>query len=334
MPSILPSKLALSTSSLGLHPSHLLDEKIKAAVSHGFTGIEIVYGDLDVYASTQRLSITSAAAKVRKLCDTLRIHVLSLCPLENFEGHPSLLHDRLAVGKIWIDLARILKAEYVQVPAQYCRDASADENTIVSELQALADLAASGCPPIGIAYEPMGWSIVYRSWQSALSLTKLVDRANFGICIDSFHIASLLWGDPSHPSGRYPTADRDLADSLTQLVRELPLEKLFYVQLSGGEQFSTVYSSKHPWYLEGEAKEFTWSKHARPFPLETENGDYMPVVEILEAVLEVGYAGWISLETFDRRMRDPSLRIETAAMRAETSIKKLQNAVGGKTSRI
>ncbi|KAJ4345545.1 uncharacterized protein N0V89_011678 [Didymosphaeria variabile] len=328
------SKFALSSSCLGLHPSHPLEEKIKVAAKYGFTGIEIVHGDLERYSSARSLSITSAAHRIRALCDTLNLHILSLCPLENFEGHPSPLEDRLSTARDWIDVARILRAEYVQVPAQYGCDASTDNAVIISELQQLADLGVAAGPKIGIAYEPMGWSVVHKSWESALKLAELVNRPNFGICIDSFHVASLLWGDPAHTSGKYPNADGELAESLARLVRELPLEKLFYVQLSGGERFSPVYSSKHPWHLEGEAKEFTWSKHARPFPLETELGDYMPVVPILEAILQTGYQGWISLETFDRRMRDPVFDIETAAARAEMSVKRLRKAVDGKAANL
>lgn len=335
MSSPLPSsKLALSSSCLGLHPSHLLDDKIRTAAKHGFAGVEIVYGDLERYSHANSLRMNSAARRIRELCDTFKVHILSLCPFENFEGHPSPLKKRLEVAKGWIDLARVLRAEYVQVPAQFGRDASTDSSIIVRELQQLADLGAAADPQISIAYEPMGWSIVYKSWESALELTKLVKRANFGICIDSFHVASLLWGDPSHASGIYPDADRKLAESLARLVHELPLEKLFYVQLSGGERFSPVYSSQHPWYVEGEAKEFTWSKHARPFPLEIQLGDYMPVVETFQAIIQIGYKGWISLETFDRRMREPEFNIETAATRAETSVRMLRKAASDRAANL
>ncbi|KAK7191804.1 hypothetical protein DPSP01_007159 [Paraphaeosphaeria sporulosa] len=328
------SRLALSSSCLGLHPSHALDDKIEAAANHGFAGIEIVHGDLERYSHTNGISMISAAHRIRELCDTVKLHILSLCPFENFEGNPSPLDHRLDVAKQWIQLARALRAEYVQVPAQFGQDASTNNSVIVRELQDLADLAAAADPQIGIAYEPMGWSILHKSWESALAFTKLVDRPNFGICIDSFHVASLLWGDPSHASGKYPDADRILAASLARLVRELPLEKLFYVQLSGGERFLPVYSSRHPWYLEGEAKEFTWSRNARPFPLEAELRDYMPVVEILQAIVQSGYRGWISLETFDRRMREPDFDIETAAARAETSVKRLRQAAGNRAANL
>lgn len=39
--------LAITTSSLGLHPSHIPPEKILAAASASFSAIEIVYQDIE-----------------------------------------------------------------------------------------------------------------------------------------------------------------------------------------------------------------------------------------------------------------------------------------------
>jgi sugar phosphate isomerase/epimerase len=109
------SILALSSSCLGLHPSHSLDDKVKAAAKHGLSGIE-----------------------------------------KNIECHPSPLKDRPNAAREWINLARVLRAEYVQVPVQFGRDASTDKAVIVSELQQLADLGAAAEPIVDIAYEPVG----------------------------------------------------------------------------------------------------------------------------------------------------------------------------------
>lgn len=329
------NKLAVSTSCLGLHPSHGLEAKLRAAASHGFTGIEIVYADLERYSKLHGLSMTAAAKKIRQICGALGLHVLSLCPLENFEGTKSPLKERLENAERWISLARILRATYIQVPAQYDTEASSEETLIVSELQRLADLGTVAQPAVSIAYEPMSWSICYSTWESSLRLAKLVNRPNFGICLDSFHIASKLWGCNSAPSGKYPDADQALSESMSQLVKEFPLEKLFYIQLSDGERFNPLYSKDHPWYLGGEAPEFTWSKHARPFPLETELGGYFPVVEIVKSwIIEKGFNGWVSLETFDRRMRDPAFEPETGARRAKMSIQRLRKAADLAQSRL
>ncbi|KAF3045797.1 hypothetical protein E8E11_008122 [Didymella keratinophila] len=149
---------AISTSSLGLNHSISLDSKICAAASHGFTGIEIVYGDLDTYSRSHNLDMKAAARQVRVLCSTLCLRVLSLCPFGNFEGHPSPLPDRLEKASHWLEIAKVLGANHLQVPAQFDTCATGDEAVIVSELQQLADIAAGIEPPIAIAYEPMSWS--------------------------------------------------------------------------------------------------------------------------------------------------------------------------------
>ncbi|KAL1853337.1 hypothetical protein Plec18167_005573 [Paecilomyces lecythidis] len=321
----LDNKIAISTSSLGLHPSHSLDHKIRLAAQHGFQGIEIVYNDLKNYSETHNIAITTAAEHIRELCTQKNLIILSLCPFENFEGTRSPLSDRLAQAAHWLDLARILRTAHLQVPANYLPDAIGEEAVIVSELRQLADLASSSSPVVSIAYEPMSWSTHVSTWQAALKLTEKINRPNFGICMDSFHLVSKVWGCATSPSGKYPNADRDLEESLNEFVREFPMEKLLYVQLSDGEKFDPPFSKSHPWYLAGEAAEFTWSKHARPFPLEKELGCYMPMVEVVRGlVIEKGFNGWVSLESFDRRMREEDFKPEFAARRAEESWRKLK----------
>ncbi|GAD95162.1 hypothetical protein AN2478.2 [Paecilomyces variotii No. 5] len=321
----LSNNVAISTSSLGLHPSHTLDRKIRLAAQHGFQGIEIVYNDLKTYSQIHSIPILTAAEHIRKLCAEHNLTILSLCPFENFEGSRSPLSDRLALAAHWLDLARILRTAHLQVPANYLPDAIGDEAVIVSELRQLADLASSSSPAVTIAYEPMSWSTHVSTWQAALDLTGKINRPNLGICMDSFHLVSKVWGCATSASGKYPNADRDLEESLREFVKQFPLEKLLYVQLSDGEKFEPPFSKSHPWYIDGEAAEFTWSKHARPFPLEKELGGYMPLVEVVRGlVIEKGFDGWVSLESFDRRMREERFKPDIAARRAEESWRKLK----------
>lgn len=324
------NKLAASTSSLGLHPSHTLDRKIRAAAGHGFEGIEVVYGDLKTYSDLHSLSIETGAEQVRQMCERCHLSILALVPFENFEGSKTPLQDRLSTAAHWINIAHILRATYIQVPSQYDRNCIGNEAVIVSELQQLADLASATTPVISIAYEPMSWGIHYPTWESSLRLAELVDRLNFGICLDSFHVITRLWASPFEPSGRYPNGARDLADSLRRCVTQLPMEKLFFVQFSDGERFDPPFLKTHPWYVDGEAPEFTWSKHARPFPLETEYGGYMPMAEVAQAwLVDKGFKGWVSLESFDRRMRDERFKPESAAARGQKAWQKLQALVFG-----
>ena len=325
------NKLAISSISISQYPGHLLDQKIRAASTGGFAGIEIVYNDLETYGKSQNIPIHTAAHKIHHLCQSLNFKVLSLAPFENYEGASTPLSQRLALAQHWMEIARILEAPYLQVPSIFATDCIRDENVIVSDLQQLADLGASK-PTISIAYEALSWGINCSTWESALDLVNRVNRPNFGLCMDTFHEGTRVWGDNASPNGKQMDADSRLRDSLARFVRDCPVEKIFYVQLSDAERFDPPYSSEHPWALAGEAKEFTWSKHARPFPLERELGGYLPVSQIARAwIVEKGFTGWVSMEVFDRAMRDGSVSPEVAARRGVESWRKVQVEMGDRS---
>lgn len=155
-----------------------------------------------------------------------------------------------------------------------------------------------------------------------------MSREEFRLCLDSFHFAAKLWGDPFVESGKRGDEEERLAESLSELVRECPLEQLFYLQLSDGERLDPPYSKEHPWYGETRNVGDVWSNEARPFPMEVEYGAYMPVEAITRAVLvELGYKGWVSLETFDRRMRMEESSPHRNAERARKSWETLKAVV-------
>ncbi|KAF1354135.1 xylose isomerase-like protein [Lizonia empirigonia] len=175
-----------------------------------------------------------------------KLQVISLCPFENFEGHDSSLPERLSKAAYWITVARTLGATHLQVPAQFGTGPIGDEAIIVSELQQLADLGNATQPGVSIANEPMSWSTYYSTWQEAVRLAKLVNRGNFKICLDTFHIATKLWASPYCVSGRYEDADRHLNKDLQAFITDSPLERLAYVQLCDAERFSPPFSKPHP----------------------------------------------------------------------------------------
>ena len=326
------NKLAIASISLSQYPGHTLDHKIRAAAQAGIAGIEIVYNDLLTYSKAQNIPIHTAAERIHTLCLETNLQVLSLAPFENYEGSTTPLKERLALAQHWLELARLLYAPYLQVPSIFTADCTRDEKTIISDLQQLADLASSNNPVVSIAYEPLSWGTNCSTWESALSIVQRVNRPNFGLCLDTFHEGTRLWGDNASPTGVQMDAETKLRDSLRRFVRDCPREKIFYVQLSDAERFQPPYSLAHPWALPGEAKEFTWSKHARPFPLEVEYGAYLPVVEIARAwIVEAGFTGWVSMEVFDRNMRDGRVSPETAAKRGVEAWRKVQIGMESKS---
>lgn len=223
----------------------------------------MVYKDLGIYTKSRDLSLIAGAEAIRQLCNGINLETLSLAPFENFEGDDSSLDQRLQEAQKWIDIARILRATYLQEPAHYSANCSGDEGVIVSDLRCLSHLGSAKEPLVSIAYEPMSWSSHISIWQLTPCIIKAVDCYNFGLCLNSFHILTKLWGSPYEASGKYPNADADLAASLASFKEDFPVDKLFYVQLFDDERFGPVFSREHPWFVKGEAAEFTWSKYAR-----------------------------------------------------------------------
>lgn len=323
---MLQNHLAISSVSLGQNLSHTLPLKITSAAAAGIKGIEITYFDLDDYASSLSVPIIEAARQARQLCANERLVILAFAPFENFEGDQTPLQERLRKAKNWLTIANELGALHFQVPSNYNRDSNGDRSVIASELQQLCDLAKTVSPSTKIAYENLGWGTHCSLWQHALQIVEDVDRDNFGLCLDSFHICVALWADPFTACGKQPDGDSQLNESLQELFRRLPLEKLFYLQLSDGERLEPPYSESHPWYDPALQPAHVWSNEARPFPLETEYGGYMPVHEVAHAFLvDLGFAGWVSMETFDRRMKSEQLGPPENARRAMRSWEMLRS---------
>ncbi|KAJ5100173.1 4-hydroxyphenylpyruvate dioxygenase [Penicillium angulare] len=321
------NSLAISTPSLGLHPSHTLPEKIEAAASASFSAIEVVYQELEDYALSQTppMSVCDAAKNISQLCVSANISVLSLNPFKNFEGHNSPLEERLDHALKWIEIAACLKAKYLQVPSQFdAENSSGDWTRMVIELQALSDLAASYS--VGIAYEAVAWGTYIDTWEQSLQMVQAVNRENFGLCLDSFHVAARVWGDSTVEGGKRGDADLALRESLDRFVEICPLDKIFYVQLSDGERFVPPLGPGHRFYQEGFPPSLSWSRNMRPLPLEEDLGAYFPIIEIAHAwVNRKGWNGVVSIEIFDWRMRDESRRPSTNIRRAAESMRKLSS---------
>jgi sugar phosphate isomerase/epimerase len=324
--------LAIASVSLGQHPTHTLDQKIIACARNGFSGIEIVWADLEAYSSSNKISMTAGAAAIKVLCKSHKLAILSLNPMKNFENHHSPLADRLEVANMWIDMCHVLGAKYLQVPSQFDTDNSTeDEVKAVDDLRKLADLAAE--KGISIAYEAVAWGSYIDTWQQSRDIVRKVERENFGVCLDAFHVIAKLWGDNTTPSGKLVGGDEALEISLAELVKkeEWPVEKLFYVQLSDGELYDPPLAPGNRFYDPSMNPRLTWSRNTRPFPGETEFGACFPIVEFTRAVLvDLGFKGWISFECFDWRMRAKDVGPDVAARRGKRSWDYLTRAIDSK----
>ncbi|OQD78511.1 hypothetical protein PENDEC_c001G00769 [Penicillium decumbens] len=309
--------LAISTSSLGQQLSHTLPEKIQAAASNGFSSIEIIYQEIVNYGASQIPPLTTheAARSISELCSSANLKVLALNPFKNFEGHRSPLAERLDSARHWLEIAACLEAKFLQVPSQFdTANSSGDWDQMTQELRQLSELAASHS--ISIAFEAVAWGSYIDTWEESLRMVKDVDRSNFGLCLDSFHIAARLWGDCTTETGVREDGDIALQASLDRFVEMCPLDKIFYVQFSDGERVVPPLTPQHHFYQANVHSALTWSRNMRLFPLETELGGYFPVLAIGDAWLNrKGWKGVVSMEVFDWRMREEASRPEENAKR-------------------
>ncbi|PSK37263.1 hypothetical protein B9Z65_2005 [Elsinoe australis] len=332
---MLQNRLAISSISLGQHANHTLPRKVTAAAEAGMQGIEIIYPDLEEYANISSITMLEAADVIRQQCQESGLEIIAFASFQNFEGQRSPLSERLQTAQHWLTLAIALGAAHLQMPSNYDRSANGDRSVIIPELRQLCDLAKTMSSSIKIANENLAWGTHCDLWQQALQTVQDVDRDNFGLCLDSFHLCVTLWADPFSRSGIQPDGKRKLQESLRELPEGLPLDKLFYLQLSDGELLDPPYSESHPWYDPTLQPGHVWSNEARPFPFESNFGTYMPVLEVARAFLvDLGFTGWVSLETFDRRMRVEEQGPAKNARRAVESWKLLGDELSNSQSRL
>ena len=128
----------------------------------------------------------------------------------------------------------------------------------------------------------------------------MVDRPNFGLCLDTFQSAGGEWADPTTESGllegnvKREDLQEKFEESLKSLSATIPAEKIYILQVSD------AYKPKAPLDPNpddnGMRPRARWSSCLRPLPFD---GGYLPVVDFSKAVLKTGFRGWFSIEVFD-----------------------------------
>lgn len=320
-------KLAICSLSLGWDPSHNFERKIAAVQAAGFQGIELFMAEIDLsYALAHKLSRIEAAKGIRNLCAEHGIQIITLGTFGKYEGQPTPLDERLKLAKEWMAVAKELGTTVIQVPSNDCKEALGDEGVIVTELQALADLGLQEEPPISFAYEALAWSTHVADWEESLRIVGMVNRPNFGLCLDTYHVLSRLWADPRAKSGLRAGGNSALRDSLQRFRDNCPKEKIIYVQLSDAEKLSPPLLPGHPAYNEEWDGPHSWNNYGRLFPLESEEGAYLPMEEIVRTwLIDSGWTGWVSLEIFHRDLKIADNGPEYWAQRGRRSWDKLKD---------
>lgn len=315
---------AIASVSLGNPIVHLLEQRLGQAAAHGFKLIEIVEADLNTHAEHLEGGATDsnkikAAESVRTLCDNLGLKIFVLQPFWLYEG---LLdrkeHDsKIEKLRLWMKLVKILDVQLVQVPTNWLAEGTTgDIDFIVKDFVEMAEMGLEQDPVVSFAYEGVAWGTHIDTWQGTWEVVQRVDRPNFGLCLDTFHIAGRVWGDPTASSGMNPDGDAQLRRSLAQLVREVEVNKVFYVQVADAERLDRPLVRGHPFHSNALRPRMSWSRNARLFAFEEGEGGYLPITAVIDAIVNgLGFSGYLSAEVFSRNLfeGDPSVPARFAA---------------------
>lgn len=342
----------IASQSLGRAWHHTLEHKLELCEQYGFESIELFYEDLEAVANSLPSSHQASAAGtsfegstdiqeqqlaaadyIHELCVQHSLEILCLQPFTHYEGRLDKESHDAAIDKLhfWFKLARRLDTDLIQIPSSFlpASQCSGDRAKIVADLKKVADIGLQTNPPTRFAYEALCWGTHIDTWDEAWSIVLEVDRPNFGTCIDTFNLAGRVFADPASPTGRNVNAEADIQESISKLRSDLPiaLEKVFYVEICDGERLDRPLLPDHEFYNPEQLTRMSWSRNARLFPFE--KSGYLPALEILEAVCEIGYTGHVSFELFSRTANQPEPEVpEQHARRAQIAWKKLCDHFG------
>lgn len=260
--------------------SGTLPEKLEAAAAAGFDGVEIFENDL--------LNFDGSPASVRRMAADLGLAIMLYQPFRDFEAMPGeLLARNLVRAQRKFDVMAELGVPTILVCSNVQDIAIDDPARAADDLRQMAEAAAARGLRIG--YEALAWGRHTRYWRQAWQIVQQADHPALGLILDSFHTLAL-------------------GDTLDGL-REVPAEKLFFVQFADAPKLSMDVLS--------------WSRHHRNFPGQ---GD-LPVTAFARELLAAGYTGPLSLEVFNDEFRAAPARL--TALDGMRSLIWLESEAGG-----
>ncbi|KAB5549465.1 xylose isomerase-like TIM barrel [Coniochaeta sp. 2T2.1] len=302
--------LSFASCSIGLL-RHTLHQKIEALSQAGFDAIELSFPDLQAFANRHfgrdvpdddYVSLCEAGVEVRKLCAGHGLKVLVLQPFSNFEGWPrgsKEREDAFARARGWIGIMDAVGTDILQVGSSDSEGITGNVSELAADLAELADMLAHRGHRL--AYENWCWGTHASTWKQAWTIVQEANRANIGLCLDTFQTAGGEWGDPTTESGRIEEAglteqelDLSYSISLQELSKTIPAEKIYFLQISDAYRVSPPLEDKPD--ESGLRPRGRWSHDYRPLPFD---GGYLPIGALVEAVLATGFRGWFSIEVFD-----------------------------------
>jgi len=255
-----------------------LEAKLAAIRAAGFSQVMLSARDLVGHAGGWRAAVDAVRAS--------GLRVTGFQVLRDFEGLSGTLHAyKVDIAKAMLDMCHALGSNVLLCCSTASPHSSNDFSLIKKDLQKLAMLAVP--LNIKVAYEALSWGRHVNEFPQSWEIVAEADRANLGLCIDSFHVL----------------ANRTSLEPLD----EIDPRKIFLVQLSDF-LWQEVRSPQ---------ERIETARHSRVFPGEGVHSD--KVAEITRKLDEMGYRGDYSFEVFNDDYRQIPLPV--VAERARASVK-------------
>jgi sugar phosphate isomerase/epimerase len=261
-----------------------LEAKLRAVKAAGFT--QIMLNATDIVGHPDGESAAIAAARASGL------RVTGFQVLRDFEGLSGHLHAyRVDVAKAMLEMCHALGSNVLLACSSTSAHASGDPDVLKKDLQKLAMLAVP--LNIRIAFEALSWGRYVNEFPQAWDIVQDADRANLGVCLDSYHI--LANGTDLEP------------------LQDIDPKKLFLVQLSD-----------FMWQeLRSPEDRIDTARHFRVFPGEGVHNEKL--AELVRSIDQMGYRGDYSFEVFNDDYRQ--LPLPMVCERAKRSVKWVSDLV-------
>lgn len=307
-----------------------LPEKLNAIRNAGFGGIEMSMPDILAYSehlNGEMLNeddfdgIASISTKIRDLVEDLGLRIVMLQPFSRFEGWSKSEHSEERVAAFrrargWIRVMESLGTDMLQVGSSDADGISSSLDDLAADLSGLADMLAER--GFRLAYENWCWATHAPLWKDVWQIIRRASRPNIGLCLDTFQTAGGEYGDPSTASGVIEEVGRDELDarwkhSMAEMASAVRGDEIFLLQISD------AYKMTPPLCSDGDEPRCAWSHDYRPLPFD---GGYLPIQDVLGAVLRTGFSGWLSIEVFDSKPKE-GMSMEDFTKAAMESLKRL-----------
>lgn len=156
-----------------------LRQKIEAAASAGFAGIEIFENDLLLFDQPPKV--------VNQIAKDNGIDIIALQPFRDFECLPAKqMAKNFERAERKFDVMAELETSTLLICSNVSVNAINNQALASEHLHALAERA--GKRDIKLGYEALAWGRYTADYQDAWEIVKRADHPNLGIILDSFHI--------------------------------------------------------------------------------------------------------------------------------------------------